>query len=69
MNNCMYVLEAQKSDTFMNFILIASGNRYPTGVQLFGKRDNCYGTKHNDYEGGYYEFNDIGAFGSEVYAA
>ena len=38
-------------------------------VQLLGKRDNCYGKKHNDYEGGYYEVNDIGAFGSEVYAA
>ncbi|OTA94371.1 hypothetical protein M434DRAFT_29992 [Hypoxylon sp. CO27-5] len=34
-----------------------------------GKRDNCYGTKHNDYEGGYYKIDTIGAFGSEVYAA
>ncbi|KAI1414300.1 hypothetical protein F5Y13DRAFT_188400 [Hypoxylon sp. FL1857] len=34
-----------------------------------GKRDYCYGTKHNDYEGGYYEISKIGAFGSEVYAS
>lgn len=34
-----------------------------------GKRDNCYGTKHNDYEGGYYQVDGIGAFGSEVYSA
>ncbi|KAI1501828.1 hypothetical protein F5X99DRAFT_428071 [Biscogniauxia marginata] len=34
-----------------------------------GKRDNCYGSKHNDYEGGYYKIDGIGAFGSEVYAA
>ncbi|KAI0834149.1 hypothetical protein F5Y06DRAFT_300859 [Hypoxylon sp. FL0890] len=34
-----------------------------------GKRDNCYGKKHNDYEGGYYKIDTIGAFGSEVYAA
>lgn len=37
-------------------------------VQLLGKRDDCWGHKHNDYEGGYYEVNNIGAFGSEVYA-
>ncbi|KAI2633333.1 hypothetical protein GGS21DRAFT_129008 [Xylaria nigripes] len=37
-------------------------------VQL-GKRDNCYGTKNHDYEGGYYKVDSIGAFGSEVYAA
>ncbi|KAI1179825.1 hypothetical protein F4777DRAFT_401181 [Nemania sp. FL0916] len=33
------------------------------------KRDNCYGKDHNDYEGGYYKIDSIGAFGSEVYAA
>ncbi|KAL9044321.1 MAG: hypothetical protein Q9214_002534 [Letrouitia sp. 1 TL-2023] len=33
------------------------------------KRDNCWGSDHNDYEGGYYEVSDIGAFGSEVYGA
>ncbi|KAI0405235.1 hypothetical protein F4802DRAFT_189283 [Xylaria palmicola] len=37
-------------------------------VQL-SRRDNCYGKKHNDYEGGYYKIDGIGAFGSEVYAA
>ncbi|KAI9712985.1 MAG: hypothetical protein M1812_006733 [Candelaria pacifica] len=31
------------------------------------KRDNCYGKNHNDYEGGYYSVDGIGAFGSEVY--
>ncbi|CAJ2506457.1 Uu.00g005870.m01.CDS01 [Anthostomella pinea] len=36
---------------------------------LFEKRDNCYGTKHNDYEGGYYKVDGIGAFGSEVYSS
>ncbi|KAK7959367.1 uncharacterized protein PG986_004221 [Apiospora aurea] len=34
-----------------------------------GKRDDCYGKKHNDYEGGYWKVDGIGAFGSEVYAA
>ena len=33
------------------------------------KRDNCYGKNNNDYEGGYYEIDGIGAFGSEMYAA
>ena len=32
------------------------------------KRDNCWGEKHNDYKGGYYKIDGIGAFGSEVYA-
>ncbi|KAL8950647.1 MAG: hypothetical protein Q9222_003331 [Ikaeria aurantiellina] len=36
---------------------------------LLSKRDYCYGSDHKDYEGGYYEVNGIGAFGSEVYAA
>lgn len=31
------------------------------------KRENCYGKKHHDYEGGYYKIDDIGAFGSELY--
>ncbi|KAI1073832.1 hypothetical protein F5B20DRAFT_574517 [Whalleya microplaca] len=30
------------------------------------KRDNCYGTKHNDYEGGWSKVSHIGAFGSVV---
>ena len=34
-----------------------------------GKRDECYGKKHKDYEGGYWKVDGIGAFGSEVYAA
>ncbi|KAI2626992.1 hypothetical protein GGS26DRAFT_592612 [Hypomontagnella submonticulosa] len=34
-----------------------------------GKRDDCWGKKHNDYEGGYWKVSDVGAFGSEVYAA
>ena len=37
------------------------------GHVRLGKRDNCYGSKNNDYEGGYYEVDGIGAFGSEVY--
>ncbi|KAI0379831.1 hypothetical protein F5Y04DRAFT_282307 [Hypomontagnella monticulosa] len=37
-------------------------------VQL-GKRDDCYGKKHHDYEGGYWKVDGIGAFGSEVYSA
>ena len=32
------------------------------------KRSNCWGSKHNDYEGGYYKIDGLGAFGSEVYA-
>ncbi|XXH00591.1 hypothetical protein Hte_006939 [Hypoxylon texense] len=34
-----------------------------------GRRDECYGKKHGDYEGGYWKVDGIGAFGSEVYAA
>ncbi|KAK8029565.1 hypothetical protein PG993_010856 [Apiospora rasikravindrae] len=34
-----------------------------------GKRDECYGKKHGDYEGGYWKVDVIGAFGSEVYVA
>jgi hypothetical protein len=39
------------------------------GVEYFqiDKRDNCWGHKHDDYEGGYYKIDTIGAFGSEVY--
>ena len=33
------------------------------------RRDNCYGSSNNDYEGGYYKIDGVGAFGSEVYAA
>ncbi|KAH9900214.1 hypothetical protein F4778DRAFT_792117 [Xylariomycetidae sp. FL2044] len=43
----------------------ADGTEY---VELV-KRDSCYGDKHDDYKGGYYKIDDIGAFGSEVYAA
>jgi hypothetical protein len=39
-----------------------------TAYIRLGKRDNCWGTKNNDYEGGYYKVDGIGAFGSEVYA-
>lgn len=39
------------------------------GLVTLAKRDNCYGSKHSDYEGGYYKIDGIGAFGSEVYAA
>lgn len=34
-----------------------------------GKRDECWGHKNNDYEGGYWKVDGVGAFGSEVYAA
>ena len=30
--------------------------------------DNCWGKEHDDYEGGYYVVDGIGAFGREVYA-
>ncbi|PGG99434.1 hypothetical protein AJ80_09358 [Polytolypa hystricis UAMH7299] len=30
------------------------------------KRDDCYGTKNHDYEGGWYEVNKVGAFGSVI---
>ena len=36
---------------------------------VLSKRDCCYGASNNGYEGGYYEVNGIGAFGSEVYLA
>ena len=42
------------------------GDHAPAGLV---KRDNCWGHKHNDYEGGYYKIDGLGAFGSEVYAA
>ena len=38
----------------------------PSSEKL-AKRDNCYGSGHNDYEGGYYKIDGIGAFGSEMY--
>ena len=39
------------------------------GLVALTKRDDCYGTEHNDYEGGWYKFDGIGAFGTEVYGA
>ena len=43
------------------------GDHAPTGHDELVKRDNCWGHKHNDYEGGYYKIEGLGAFGSEVY--
>ena len=31
-----------------------------------GKGDKCYGPQNDDYEGGYYFIDGVGAFGSEV---
>ncbi|GFF52467.1 hypothetical protein IFM61606_06423 [Aspergillus udagawae] len=56
------------SDTCYNAMIAPLGNHAKRDVSL-GKRDNCWGSKHNDYEGGYYKVDKIGAFGSEVYAS
>ncbi|XXH02556.1 hypothetical protein Hte_008933 [Hypoxylon texense] len=58
-------LSAMKAPLGNNIKRTINGEEH---VQL-GKRDNCYGKKHKDYEGGYYKIDGIGAFGSEVYAA
>ncbi|KAI0968549.1 hypothetical protein F4678DRAFT_481785 [Xylaria arbuscula] len=36
-------------------------------VKLRARNDGCWGSKNDDYQGGYYSVNGIGAFGSEVY--
>ncbi|RHZ44267.1 uncharacterized protein CDV56_101028 [Aspergillus thermomutatus] len=56
------------SDTYYNAMIAPLGNHAKCDVSL-GKRDNCWGSKHNDYEGSYYKVGKIGAFGSEVYAS
>lgn len=43
-------------------------NEIANDANAMVKRDNCYGTNHDDYEGGYYSVDGIGAIGSEMYA-
>lgn len=72
------IYNTQKSDTYVvDHDTCLRAMKAPLGshavkrdghIQL-SKRDNCYGKTHNDYEGGYYQVNGIGAFGSEVYSS
>ncbi|KAI1366809.1 hypothetical protein F5Y08DRAFT_350703 [Xylaria arbuscula] len=55
-------------DTCLRAMLAPLGDHVSKRDGVIGRRDNCYGTKHNDYEGGYYKIDNVGAFGSEVYA-
>ena len=55
-------------DTCLRAMKGPLGDHAPKGHDELVKRDNCFGTKHNDYEGGYYKIDGLGAFGSEVYA-
>ena len=59
-------------DTCFRAMKAPLGNHLPKRDgegNVLSKRDDCWGSKHNDYEGGYYKIDAIGAFGSEVYAA
>ena len=47
-----------------NYISKRSGEDH-----TLSKRDYYYSGSYNDYEGGYYQLNRIGAFRSEVYLA
>ncbi|KAI1868477.1 uncharacterized protein JN550_006393 [Neoarthrinium moseri] len=76
------IYNTEKSGTYaVDYATCARAMKAPLGNHIskrgedgeeyvyLGKRDNCYGKKHKDYEGGYYKVDGIGAFGSEVYAA
>ena len=39
----------------------------PPGSRIAKWGNPCWGSTNNDYEGGYYQVNNIGAFGSEIY--
>ena len=54
-------------DTCLRAMKGPLGDHAPTKRDELVKRDNCWGHKHNDYEGGYYKIDGLGAFGSEVY--
>ncbi|KAI1178005.1 hypothetical protein F4777DRAFT_540179 [Nemania sp. FL0916] len=56
-------------DTCKRAMLAPLGNHLSKRDGDLSKRDNCYGSDHHDYEGGYYKIDNVGAFGSEVYAA
>jgi hypothetical protein len=56
-----YVVSFDSCWTAMLAPLVAFLNKGPGG-----NGDRCYGSKNNDYEGGYYSVDGVGVFGSEV---
>ncbi|KAL8794953.1 MAG: hypothetical protein Q9195_002535 [Heterodermia aff. obscurata] len=63
------IYNTERAGTYLvNSETCSSAMKAPLAKHL-AKRDSCYGGDHNDYEGGYYRVDGIGAFGSEVYAA
>lgn len=68
-----YVVDAKSCIEYME-APINQSKRKRDGVEymyLPEKRDGdvCYGKKNDDYEGGYWKVDGVGAFGSEVYKA
>ena len=54
--------------TCYNAMVAPLGSHAKRGLDNpLAKRDNCWGSNHNDYEGGYYKVDSIGSFGSEMY--